>query len=144
LSSAVGGAFWAPKLLEFVLKAAAQGIFSLPGLAAMIPGGEFLQRLNAPGAPGLNDRVRYSAVTSSFAIENVAQQGFRQAFMALAVQAFMGEPNDLVVHTASALEIDKLSRTLAPDQQFKTKVDHGSYFQDAEVATFIAKQLASG
>ena len=78
---------------------------------------------------------------SSFAIDNVAQQGFRQAFTALAVQAFMGEPNDLVVHTASALEIDKLSRTLAPDQQFRTTVDHGSYFQDAEVATFIAKQL---
>ena len=144
LASAGGGAFWAPKLLEFVLKAAAQGIFSLPGLAAMIPGGEFVQRLNAPGAPGMDERVRYSAVTSSFAINNVAQQGFRQAFMALAVQAFMGEPNDLVVHTASALEIDKLSRTLAPDQQFRTTVDHGSYFQNAEVADFIAKQLGIG
>src|SRR6266508_3467009 len=141
LASIGGGAFWAPKLLEFVLKAAAQGIFSLPGLAAMIPGGEFLQRLNAPGAPGMNERVRYGAVTSSFAIDNVAQQGFRQAFTALAVQAFMGEPNDLVVNTASAIEIDKLSRTLPPDQQFKTTVDHGSYFQNAEVATFIAKQL---
>jgi hypothetical protein len=141
LASIGGGAFWAPKLLEFVLKAAAQGIFSLPGLAAMIPGGEFVQQLNAPGAPGMDERVRYGAVTSSFAINNVAQQGFRQAFTALAVQAFMGEPNDLVVHTASAIEIDKLSRTLAPDQQFRTTVDHGSYFQDAEVADFIAKQL---
>jgi hypothetical protein len=144
LASAGGGAFWAPKLLEFVLKAAAQGIFSLPGLAAMIPGGEFVQRLNAPGAPGLDERVRYSAVTSSFAISNVAQQGFRQAFTALAVQAFMGEPNDLVVNTASALEIDKLSRTFAPDQQFRTTVDHGSYFQNAEVAAFIARQLGIG
>ena len=143
LASIGGGAFWAPKLLEFVLKAAAQGIFSLPGLAAMIPGGEFVQQLNAPGAPGLDERVRYGAVTSSFAINNVAQQGFRQAFTALAVQAFMGEPNDLVVHTASAIEIDKLSRTLAPDQQFRTTVDHGSYFQNAEVADFIAKQLSS-
>ncbi len=141
LASIGGGAFWAPKLLEFVLKAAAQGIFSLPGLAAMIPGGEFLQRLNAAGAPGMSERVRYAAVTSSFAIDNVAQQGFRQAFTALAVQAFMGEPNDLVVNTASALEIDKLSRTFAPDQQFRTTVDHGSYFQDAGVAKFIAKQL---
>jgi hypothetical protein len=143
LASIGGGAFWAPKLLEFVLKAAAQGIFSLPGLAAMIPGGEFLQRLNAAGAPGMSERVRYGAVTSSFAIDNVAQQGFRQAFTALAVQAFMREPNDLVVNTASALEIDKLSRTLAPDQQFRTTVDHGSYFQDAGVATFIAKQLGN-
>jgi len=57
------------------------------------------------------------------------------------VQAFMGEPNDLVVNTASALEIDKLSRTLTPDQQFRTTVDHGSYFQNAGVADFIAKQL---
>jgi hypothetical protein len=144
LASAGGGVIWVPKLLEFVLKAAAQGIFSLPGLGAMIPGCEFLQQLNAAGAPGMNDRVRYAAVTSSFAIDDVAQQGFRQAFMALAVQAFMGEPNDLVVHTASALEIDKSSRTLAPDQQFKTKVDHGSYFQNAEVAVFIAKQLGIG
>jgi hypothetical protein len=92
----------------------------------------------------MDERVRYSAVTSSFAVNNVAQQGFRQAFMALAVQAFMGEPNDLVVHTASALEIDKLSRTFTPDQQFRTTVDHGSYFQNAEVAAFIAKQLGVG
>jgi hypothetical protein len=80
LASAGGGAIWVPKLLEFVLKAAAQGIFSLPGLAAMIPGGEFTQRLNAPAAPGMDDRVRYAAITSSFVIDNVAQQGFRQAF----------------------------------------------------------------
>ena len=144
LASIGGGAFWAPKLLEFVLKAAAQGIFSLPGLAAMIPGGEFVQRLNAADAPGMDERVRYGAVTSSFAINNVAQQGFRQALMALAVQAFMGEPNDLVVNTASALEIDKLSRMLAPDQQFRSTVDHGSYFQNPEVAAFIAKQLGIG
>jgi len=144
LASVGGGAFWAPKLLEFVLKAAAQGIFSLPGLAAMVPGSEFLQQLNAAGAAGQDDRVRYGAVTSSFAIDNVAQQGFRQALMALAVQAFMGEPNDLVVHTASALEIDKQSRTLAANQQFRTTVDHGSYFQDTKVAAFIAKHLEIG
>jgi hypothetical protein len=141
LATLGGGAFWAPKLLEFVLKAAAQGIFSLPGLGAMTPGGAFLQQLNAPSAPGLDERVRYGAVTSSFAIDNVAQQGFRQAFTALAAQSFLGEPNDLVVMTASALEIDKLSRKLARDQQLKTSVDHGSYFQDPEVIDFITKQL---
>jgi hypothetical protein len=144
LASIGGGAFWAPKLLDFVLKAAAQGIFSLPGLAAMVPGSEFLQQLNAPGAAGQDDRVRYAADTSSFSIEKVAQQGFRQALMALAIQAFMGEPNDLVVHTASAIEIDKQSRMLAANQQFKTTVDHGSYFQNAEVAAFIAKHLEIG
>jgi hypothetical protein len=143
LATIGGGAFWAPKLLEYVLKAAAQGIFSLPGLGAMTPGGEFLQRLNAADTPGLDERVRYGAVTSTFAIDNVTQQGFRQAFSALAAQVFMGVPNDLVVMTASALEIDKLSRTLAPEQQFKAAVDHGRYFQDPGVIEFIAKHLAA-
>jgi hypothetical protein len=142
LASIGGGAFWAPKLLEFVLKAAAQGIFSLPGLGAMTPGGPFLEQLNAADAPGLDERVQYGAVTSSFAIDSVTQQGFRQAFSALAAQAFMGEPNDLVVMTSSAIEIDKLSRKLTPDQQFKASVDHGSYFQDAGVVTFITRQLS--
>jgi hypothetical protein len=141
LASLGGGAFWAPKLLEFVLKAAAQGIFSLPGLGAMTPGGPFLDQLNAADAPSLDERVRYGAVTSSFAIDNVTQQGFRQAFSALAAQVFIGEPNDLVVMTASAIEIDKLSRKLGPNQQFKASVDHGSYFQDPEVVAFITRQL---
>jgi hypothetical protein len=138
-----GGAFWAPKLLEYVLKAAVQGFFSLPGVAAMTPDGEFLGRLNAPDAPGLDDRVRYAAVSSTFGITNVAQQGFRQAFAALALQVFMGEANDLVVPTASMSAIDKLSRSLAPDQQFKTTVDHSSYFKDPEVVDFLKRQLAA-
>jgi hypothetical protein len=142
LGSVAGAPFWAPKLLEFVLKAAAQGIFDLPGIGAMTPGGDFLQQLNAPDAPGLDERVRYAAVTSAFAISDVLQQGFRQAFSSLAAQVFMGVPNDLVVPTASAVEIDKLSRALPPDQQLKVGVDHGSYFRDAVVAEFLRKQLA--
>ena len=78
-----------------------------------------------------------------FAISDVLQQGFKQAFTALAMQVFMGEPNDLVVHTASALEIDQPTRAFAPDQQFRASVDHGRYFQDPGVADFIRRHLAS-
>jgi hypothetical protein len=85
--------------------------------------------------------VRYGAVTSTFAISDVLQQGFKQAFASLAAQAFMGVPNDMVVPTASAIEIDKLSLVLSPDQQLKTDVDHGSYFRDARVSEFLRKQL---
>lgn len=144
LAVVAGAPFWAPKLLEFVLKAAVQGIFDLPGVGAMTPGGDFLQRLNAPDTAGLDDRVAYAAVTSSFAISDVVQQGFRQAFSALAAQVFMGEPNDLVVPTASATEIDNLSRTLAPGQQLKVGVDHGSYFRDPVVGEFLKRQLIGG
>jgi len=143
LATIGGGPFWAPQLLELVLKAAAQSIFDLPGIGAMTPGSDFLGKLNAADTQGLDDRVRYAAVTSTFAISDVVQQGFRQAFTALAMQVFMGEPNDLVVHTASALEIDQPFRIFPPDQQFRASVDHGSYFQDAGVVGFIRKHLAS-
>jgi hypothetical protein len=143
LATVGGGQFWAPKLLELILKAAAQSIFDLPGIGAMTPGSDFLKQLNAADAPGVDDRVRYAAVTSTFAISDVLQQGFRQAFTALAAQVFMGEPNDLVVHTASALEIDRPTRVFPPEQQFRASVDHGSYFQDAGVVEFIKRHLSS-
>ena len=141
LLSAGGGAFWAPQLLELVLKAAAQSTFDLPGIAAMTPGNDFLAQLNGPNRAGLNERVRYAAVTSDFAPGQVAQLGFRQAFSSFAMQVFMGEPNDLVVHTASALEIDAGSRTFAPDQQLRASVDHSNYYQDSAVQEFVRKHL---
>jgi hypothetical protein len=143
LATVGGGQLWAPKLLELMLKAAVQGVFDLPGIAAMTPGGDFLNQLNAADKPGLDERVRYAAVTSTFAISDVVQQGFKQAFTALAMQVFMGEPNDLVVHTASALEIDAPTRVFTPDQQFRATVDHGSYYQDAGVIEFAKKHLSS-
>jgi len=143
LATVGGGQFWAPQLLELVLKAAAQSIFDLPGIGAMTPGSEFLGQLNAADAAGLDDRVRYAAVTSTFAISDVVQQGFRQAFTALAAQVFMGEPNDLVVHTASALAIDQPLRIFVPEQQFRASVDHGSYFQDAGVVEFVSRHFST-
>lgn len=141
LAAAGGGAFWAVPLLEFVLKAAAQSTFDLPGIGAMTPGGAFLAGLNAANPAGLAARVGYAAVTSSFAISNVTQQGFRQAFAALAAQVFIGEPNDLVVQSASALEIDAGARHFSADQQFRASVDHSSYFQDAAVQAFVREHL---
>ncbi len=143
LATLGGGQLWAPKLLELVLKAAAQSVFDLPGIGAMTPGNDFLKQLNAADKPGLDDRVRYAAVTSAFAISDVLQQGFKQAFTALAMQVFMGEPNDLVVNTASALEIDAPARAFAPDQQFRAAVDHGRYYQDAGVIDFARRHLSS-
>jgi alpha-D-ribose 1-methylphosphonate 5-triphosphate diphosphatase PhnM len=86
--------------------------------------------------------VGYAAVTSAFAISDVLQQGFQQAFTALAMQVFMGEPNDLVVHTASALEIDPGTRMFSADQQYRATIDHSSYFQDAGVQEFIRRHFA--
>lgn len=143
LSTLGGGGFWAPQLLEFVLKAAAQSTFDLPGIAAMTPGGDFLKQLNAANPTELQAKVPYAAITSSFAINDVVQQGFRQAFTALAMQAFMGEPNDLVVHTASALAIDVGSRIFTREQQLRTATDHSSYYKNAEVQAFVRQHLGS-
>jgi len=141
LALAAGAAVWIPKLLEFVLKAAAQGILGLPGIAAMTPGGDFIGKLNAPSDPVLAERVRYSTVTSSFSIFNVKQIGFQQAFQALAAQTFIDAPNDLVVPTASMSAID-MPGSLAPaERQLKLGVNHFSYFGDAQVLEFLRAQL---
>ena len=141
LAAASGVVIWLPKLLEYVLKAAAQGIFSLPGIAGMEPDGEFIKKLNAPGAIG---QTRYAVVTSSFSIFNVEEPGFRQALMALATQAFIDAPNDLVVPTQSMSAIDLPSGALPADHQLKAAVDHFSYFRDPSVIAFLQRQLAGG
>jgi hypothetical protein len=138
---ATGAALWLPTLLEFVLKAAAQGIFALPGIAAMAPKGDFLAKLNAAGDPALADRVRYAAVTSSFSIFNVKQPSFQQAFQALATQAFMDAPNDLVVPTESMSAIDLPTGVLPAERKLKVDTDHFSYFTNAMVLEFLRKQL---
>jgi hypothetical protein len=141
LAASAGVALWLPKLLEYVLKAAAQGVVGLPGVAAMTPGGDFIRRLNAAGEPGPTAGVRYAAVASSFSLFAVKEPGFRQAFEALAAQAFFGEPNDLVVPTASMTAIDRPARMLPAEQQLKVAVDHFSYFKDPQVVAFLRRQL---
>jgi hypothetical protein len=142
LATAAGAAFWVPKVLEFVLKAAAQGIFGLPGIAALAPNSDFLGKLNAPGDPAQAGRVRYAAVMSSFSIFNVKHPSFQQAFRALATQAFIDAPNDLVVPTASMNAIDLSAGGLPADQQRKVDVDHFSYFGHPGVVEFLRGQLS--
>jgi hypothetical protein len=141
LATATGVAFWIPKLLEFVLKAAAQGVFELPGVAAMAPNGEFIEKLNAPGDPAMAGRVRYAATTSRFSIFNVKQPGFRQAFQAIATQAFIDAPNDLVVPTESMSAIDLSSGGLPVERRLLVDVDHFSYFANPKVLEFLRTQL---
>jgi pimeloyl-ACP methyl ester carboxylesterase len=143
LATAAGAAFWVPKLLEFVVKAAAQGVFGLPGIAAMAPNSDFLGKLNALGDPAASAQVRYAAITSSFSIFNVKQPSFQQAFRALATQAFIDAPNDLVVPTASMNAIDLSGGGLPADRQIKVDIDHFSYFNHSGVVEFLGKQLGS-
>lgn len=138
LAAAAGAAVWLPKLLEYVLKAAAQGIFDLPGIAGMEPDGAFIKKLNAAGAP---IAARYAAVSSSFSIFGVKQPGFRQALGALAAQAFIDAPNDLVVPTDSMSAIDLPAGALPIERRFKAAVDHFSYFEDPGVLDFLKRQL---
>jgi hypothetical protein len=85
--------------------------------------------------------VRYSAVTSSFSIFNVKQPSFKQAFQALATQAFIDAPNDLVVPTESMSAIDLAAGGLPADRTFKVDSDHFSYFSNPQVLEFLRAQL---
>lgn len=139
LATTAGAAVWIPKLLELVLKAAAQSAFALPGIEAMRPGGAFVQRLNAPG--GLSDHpVLYSAVESSFTLADIADKPFQQAFRAFTAQSFFGASNDLVVPTDSMTVLDS-SNLLPAERRFKRNVDHFSYFADTQGIDFIREQL---
>ncbi|MEM8529669.1 MAG: hypothetical protein AAGF95_02435 [Chloroflexota bacterium] len=147
LTLAAGAAVWIPMTLEYILKAASQGIFALPGIAAMAPNSDFLQKLNAVADPAtlagkLQSRVRYSAVTSAFSVFGVAEPGFREAFKAFAAQAFIDAPNDLVVPTASMNAVDIPNSVVPPDRQLRSAVSHFSYFDDEEVIAFLREQLA--
>jgi hypothetical protein len=140
LTAATGFAFWTPLVLEFVLKAAAQSIFSLPGITAMTPGSDFLNRLNAPTEHVMQQQVRYAAVRSTFDFLGL-REGFRLALKALTAQAFIDEPNDLIVPTASMNAIDTAAFTLVPERQFATNVDHFTYFDNEAVLNFLREQL---
>lgn len=125
-----------PKLLEYLLRAGGQFIFDLPGIGAMDPGSAFLQELNV-AEPHLPPHTRYAAVTSTFDALSVPQLGFREALTALAAQAFMGVPNDLVVPTESMRSIDLPGASQLGDRVFTTNVDHFTYFNIPEVRAFV-------
>lgn len=146
LATSVGAAFWAPKLLEYVLKAAAQSVFALPGIEAMTPHSAFLERLNAAADPAtaagaLQSRVRYAAVLSQFSGWNTPELNVVQGLRSLAAQAFIDAPNDLIVPTDSMGAFDYTETH--PAVQYRATVDHFSYFRDPGVAAFIHEQLRS-
>lgn len=152
LAMLAGAATPIPKLVEWVLKAAAQSFFDLPGVAAMRPmalgDNAFLNRLNAPadpasGAGTRQGQVRYGAAVSNFSIFNVEQPSFRQAFKAMTAQAFFGNPHDLVVPTASMSAIDAAQAAFPADRTFKAGCDHFSYFVDERVREFLRSELAA-
>lgn len=147
LAMSAGVTIWAPKVLEYLLKAAAQSVFALPGIEAMQRDSAFLQELNAvddsaTDRGALQRRVQYAAVSSAFSIFNVPRPAFRQALQAMAAQAFMDEANDLVVPTSSMNAIDKAAKFLSPERQLKVDVDHFSYFRNARVIDFLRQQLS--
>jgi hypothetical protein len=147
LAMSAGVTIWVPKVLEYMLKAAAQSIFALPGIEAMRHDSAFLQALNAVADSAtdrgaLQRRVQYAAVSSAFSIFNVQRPAFRQALQAMATQAFIDEANDLIVPTSSMNAIDKAAHFLAPERQLKVDVDHFSYFRNERVIEFLQQQLS--
>ncbi len=132
-----------PKLLEYLLRAGAQFVLDLPGAAALIPGSDFLNRLNVPAATAVADRVPYAAVVSAFDPAHIAQRSFREALQALAAQAFMGTPNDLVVPTDSMSKIDS-PMPFAPGVKVCTAtISHFAYFdkEHTEILQFVRSFL---
>lgn len=135
-----------PKIVEYLLRAGGQFVVDLPGAAAMIPGGAFLGKLNAPDHTTLAERVPYAVVTSTFKPDSIAQVGFREALRAMAAQAFMGAPNDLVVPTSSMSQIDSPIMQLPADRVWPSAVNHFSYFEkeNAEIRDFAGQFLLGG
>ncbi len=147
LAMSAGVTIWVPKVLEYVLKAAAQSVFALPGIEAMRHDSAFLQALNAVADSAtdrgaLQRRVQYAAVSSAFSIFNVPRPAFRQALQAMATQAFIDEANDLIVPTSSMSAIDKAAHFLTSERELKVDVDHFSYFRNERVIDFLHSQLS--
>jgi hypothetical protein len=135
----------ATRTLGYVLKAAAQFATDLPGVQVMRPadepGGEFLQQLNAAGDPALAQRVQYAVAASRFSIFNAGPGSFAQTLQALAAQAFIDMPNDIVVPTDSMSAIDLPQRAMLGERTRTFAVSHFGYFDDDQVRAFVAEHL---
>jgi hypothetical protein len=135
LAAGAGATVVVTKLLEYLIKAAAQGVFDLPGVQAMCPGSDLLKALDAGGGPGAAPE-RYAAVASRFTIF-APNMDVVQGLGSLAAQAFMAAPNDLVVPTSSMLAC-----TRVPEQaRHMTDTNHFSYFKDGRVLDFLRETL---
>jgi hypothetical protein len=126
---------------------------AVPGLAAMIPGGEFVNTLNReqPGQPTL-EQTHYCAVTAEFDGSLAKPDSFSSLPRALltkltdhVLDRIIGDANDLVVDTRSMTAIDpevgnyvkemlNLGRTAA--------IHHCNYFVRPEVVRALTRWLA--
>lgn len=128
---------------------------SVPGLAAMLPGGEFVRLLNEEntGQPK-PEELAYYAITSDFEYSSSTTEisGLGWRFLARladgAVDQFMhGRPNDLVVHTASMSEVDPGTPDLLKGIRalgHNTQVYHLVYFAHPEVGKALTQWLSLG
>lgn len=139
--SGVGVALtFAPILLELIMRAASQYIFDLPGLQAMDPDSEFLKRLNTTsGDAALSQQVQYAAISSTFPTSSIRQKSFRDALLTMSMQAFIGEPNDLVVPTESMSHIDPGTSLLG--SVYHVDVNHFGYFDIPNIQNFAGDFL---
>lgn len=122
----------------------------VPGLAAMMPRGRFIETLNGsqPGQPTPTDTY-YCAITSDFE-PNAARAGgapelppgFWIRFADRPVDHLFGVENDLVVHTKSMSEIDPAIGGFIKDRfDFGTNgsVYHTNYFTRPETVGALAR-----
>lgn len=130
-----------PRALEFLLRAAAQLLFDLPGVQAMTPGNTFLQQLNLPSDP--NPAVRYATLSAKFNPLTVEQFNIREALQSLAVSAFVMAPNDLVIPTASMSQIDLPGSPLLAGRDLETGVHHFGFFDDETTLAFARTLLTA-
>ncbi|GAB4214781.1 MAG: hypothetical protein OHK0022_53850 [Roseiflexaceae bacterium] len=135
LAATTGAAVWLPKLLEYLLKAAAQGILTLPGIGALAPGSDLIKQLDS-GDPA-RGAERYVSVAANFTI---FQPGLSLAegLRSLAAQAFFDAPNDLVVQTSSMVA----STRFPAEGQRRVGGDHFSYFNDKADRELLRAALA--
>jgi hypothetical protein len=116
---------------------------SVPGLAAMRPGGPFVDELNRTqrGQPKAED-AHYFVVTSDFSSK--AAEGLPQRLLDRLADGVILEGNDLVVNTASMDAIDRAAGMFVKDRfDFGTnpRVYHLVYFAQSEVAEALARWL---
>ena len=127
----------------------------IPGLAAMVPNGEFVRNINLfqPGQPAIAES-NYYAVTSDFKPSlkgDHEPKELPKRFFLLTAGGFMGqlmkEANDLVVNVASMSAIDRSTGKYIQDKNRydfgeNPQVYHTNYFTRPEVCNALARWLS--
>lgn len=127
-------------LITFIKVAASGAIKGLPGLQAMLPGGEFLQKLN--GCPSLG--TEYYAIGARYVPqdENLFARFGKRLIMKALSQVF-GEDSDMVVPTKGCFETEPMAPCFPIEDARKkvfdldTDINHLNYFDNE----LVNKQL---